>query len=99
MIKKTLFILITAALLSACSSDDDVASGGGTTVNTDSLSEEWYAGGKLGTVFNSSSSAYELSTPAVDANAQLSAEFQRGESFFENIFVTGNTGAFLTDLE
>lgn len=98
MIKKTLFILTTVALLSACSSDDDVAGGGGKTVHTDSLSDEWYAGGKLGTVFNSSSSAYELSTPVVDANAQFTTEFQRGESFFEDIFVTGNKGAVRTGL-
>lgn len=88
-------LLSVAALFTACHDDDSTSSGGG---GQETLSEEWYVGGKLGTVFNTSSSAYELSTPVVDADAKLSAEFQRGESFFEDIFVTGNNGAVRTGL-
>ena len=99
MIKKTSIVFSLFAMLVACSSDDDIAkNGNGGIPNIDSLSEEWYSGGKLGTVFNTSSSAYELSTPAVDASPQLSAEFQRGETFFEKIFVAGNSGAIRTGL-
>lgn len=92
-------LLSLTIIFTACSSDDEIANnGGGGTIGTDSLSEEWYSGGKLGTVFNTSSSAYELSTPVVDADPLLSAEFQRGETFFEKIFVTGNSGATRTGL-
>lgn len=53
------------------------------------LSEEWYAGGELGTAFNSTSSAYEQSTPVVDASTSMTASFLRGEGFFEDVFITG----------
>lgn len=49
------------------------------------LSEEYYAGGKLGTTFNSSSSAFEDPTPAIE-NAGLTANFKHGEYFFERTF-------------
>ncbi len=55
--------------------------------STSELSAEWYAGGKLGTTFNISSSAYEQPTTAV-VNAGLEDEFKIGEGFFEDIFVT-----------
>ncbi len=46
------------------------------------IEEETYAGGKLGTTFNSSSSAYEDPTPAV---TDISA-FKYGEYLFERDF-------------
>lgn len=51
------------------------------------LSDEWYPGGKLGTTFNTTASAYEQPAPAVE-NANLVAEFKAGERLFENNFVT-----------
>lgn len=54
--------------------------------------EEWYAGGKLGTTFNSSASAYEDPTPAVE-NAGLTDRFKYGEYFFERNY-TLNTKPF-----
>jgi CxxC motif-containing protein (DUF1111 family) len=51
------------------------------------LSEEYYSGGRLGTVFNETSSAYELPTPAVENGGYLAA-FKRGERLFEDPFVT-----------
>ncbi len=55
--------------------------------STTELSDEWYAGGKLGTTFNISSSAYEQATTAVE-DAGLEDEFKNGEGFFEDLFVT-----------
>ena len=43
--------------------------------------EEWYAGGLLGTTFNSSASAYEEPTPAVE-NAGMTGKLKYGEYFF-----------------
>ena len=52
--------------------------------------EETYAGGKLGTTFNVSASAYEDPTPAVE-QAGLVNEFKYGEYFFERPFTQSNT--------
>lgn len=46
------------------------------------LSEEYYAGGLLGTTFNTSASAFEDPTPAVE-QAGLTDRFKYGEYFFE----------------
>jgi len=54
--------------------------------------EEWYAGGLLGTTFNSSASAYEDPTPAVE-NAGMTDKFKYGEYFFERTY-TQNTKPF-----
>ncbi len=47
--------------------------------------EDTYAGGKLGTTFNASSSAYEDPTPAVE-QAGLGSKFKYGEYFFERTY-------------
>lgn len=49
------------------------------------LADEWYAGGKLGTTFNRSASAFEDPTPAVE-QAGLTDRFKYGEYFFERTF-------------
>ena len=51
--------------------------------------EETYAGGELGTTFNSSQSAYEDPTPAV-VNAGLTDRFKYGEYFFERTYTQNN---------
>ena len=56
------------------------------------ITEETYAGGKLGTTFNSSSTAYEDPTPATE-NAGLATKFKYGEYFFERTY-TQNTEPF-----
>jgi CxxC motif-containing protein (DUF1111 family) len=94
-----LFFMITlVGTFAGCSSNDSTPDG--REEKADTLSSEWYAGGKLGTVSNTTSSAYELSTPVVDASVALSAQFQHGEKFFENVFVTNGseTGAERTGL-
>lgn len=81
------------ALCAASCSDDEGSNTGSTTTTDDGqLSEEWYAGGVLGTAFNSTSSAYEQSTPAVDQSPTMAAAFLRGETFFEDVFIEGNEG-------
>lgn len=80
--------MVAAALaLTACS--DDNTTPGNENSGDGKLSEEWYAGGELGTAFNSTSSAYEQSTPAVDKDPAMVTAFLRGESFFEDVFITG----------
>lgn len=70
-------------LFVACNDDDDNSKPDEPT----ELSEEYYAGGLLGTVFNETSSAYEQPTPAIE-NAGLYASFKRGERLFENPYAT-----------
>ena len=54
------------------------------------LSEEYYSGGRNGTVFNRTSLAFEQPAPAVkDMPA-----FRRGEKMFENNYVTGSGTPF-----
>ncbi len=78
----TSFIL--AAAISTSCNNDDVEMTPGTP--SDNLSEEYYAGGKLGTTFDRSSQCFEQSTEAV-ANAGLSTAFLRGEGLFEDPFI------------
>ena len=83
------FILVIASL-SSCE-DDDVK-----TVKTETVEindEEWYAGGKLGTVFNTTSFAYEQPTPVVESNGMDQA-FKFGEYLFEKDFNENTEGAF-----
>ncbi len=70
---------------SSCSDDDEPK--GENNKPQEELSEEWYSGGKLGTSFNWTSSAFEQSTPAVDNDPVLAERFLSGEGFFEDIFV------------
>ncbi len=56
------------------------------------VDEETYAGGRLGTTFNQSASAYEDPTPAVE-NAGMVNAFKYGEMFFEHT-VTQNSAPF-----
>ena len=76
--KKSFFILIGSlfiitGILSGCHRQIE---------DPDWLEEETYAGGKLGTTFNSSSSAYEDPAPAVNDIAA----FKYGEYLFERDF-------------
>ena len=80
-----MFLLLFGA--SSCSDDDDPKGGESPSLPNTELSEEWYTGGKLGTSFNYTSSAFEQSTPAVDNDPVLSERFLSGEGFFEDIFV------------
>ena len=89
MYKPYYYIVITAAALTlaACSRE------GKETPDPQPLSDEWYAGGKLGTAFNQSSSAYEQPTPVVESEGMIQA-FKNGEQLFERDYNQNKEGAF-----
>ena len=93
---KALFILgITAGVLFSSCADDttDVLSwdiGEGSAID---YPEDYYAGGKLGTTTNNSSTAYKQPTLAVE-NAGMVTAFNEGEYLFEKDFNTNTSGAF-----
>ncbi|MGN0212097.1 MAG: di-heme oxidoredictase family protein [Muribaculaceae bacterium] len=78
------------ALAASCSDDTPNDNGTDQTVE---LSEEWYSGGKLGTVFNATTYAYEQPAPAVE-NAGMIQAFKHGEQQFERDFNENGEGAF-----
>ena len=85
--------LLAATLFAASCSDDD-----NNGANTDSdiaevTDEEYYAGGKLGTVFNASADAYQAASPAVE-NADMTLQFFKGERIFERDFNQTEGSAF-----
>ncbi|MDR1846799.1 MAG: c-type cytochrome [Bacteroidales bacterium] len=83
MKKHLIFVsLLNIFIATACRNDSE-----DTAPDTTSLSEEYYAGGKLGTTFNETTMAYEQPTPAVERSGMM-VDFRRGESLFEQIFVT-----------
>lgn len=83
MSKSNIMLFATLAVIAvSCSYDDPVTPGEGQPTE---LSEEYYSGGKLGTTFNTSASALEDPTPAVEA-AGMTDRFKYGEMFFERTF-------------
>ncbi|MBQ4376274.1 MAG: hypothetical protein II793_01090 [Bacteroidales bacterium] len=79
--------MITTAIVSC--KDDDKTEAEAIVGLPDYLVEETYAGGQLGTTFNSTASAYEDPAPAVE-EAGMANEFKYGEYFFERPFTTNN---------
>ena len=91
MNKRILIILFSVLALLGCKKDKNINLG-----NPDpgkEYSEEYYSGGELGTVFNSTAYAYEQPAPAVEKSGQ-SFDFQMGEYFFEKNYNTNTEGAF-----
>ncbi|MBQ6067980.1 MAG: hypothetical protein IJK84_00615 [Bacteroidales bacterium] len=88
MKKKTIIMAMaafaaTAVTFTSCQPDNV------TPTLTDELAEETYAGGRLGTTFNQSASAFEDPTPAVE-NAGMVNAFKYGEFFFEHTITQNN---------
>ncbi|WP_295940667.1 di-heme oxidoredictase family protein [uncultured Alistipes sp.] len=79
---------MAAAFFAAACSDDK---GGGGEPTPPEISEKYYAGGLLGTAFNTTSVAYEQPTPAVN-NAGMAQAFLNGEALFEKPFTADDTG-------
>jgi CxxC motif-containing protein (DUF1111 family) len=75
---------ICAASLTACAKDD--APNENTKPDRE-YSEEYYAGGKNGTVFITSSFAYKQPMPVIDDDAALYRQFMRGERIADKSFV------------
>ncbi|MEL5893731.1 di-heme oxidoredictase family protein [Bacteroides sp. GD17] len=83
-------LLSASFFLTACEDDKvDDNSGGGTTTE---LPDWYYTGGELGTAFVTTQTAFEQSTPVVDADAMMTASFNRGEQFFEKPFNSNVSG-------
>jgi CxxC motif-containing protein (DUF1111 family) len=82
--KKTLFFIVAISSLLSYSCRNDEESNQPDNPN---LSEEYYSGGKLGTSFNATTMAYEQPTPAVERAGMMNS-FRKGESLFEQVFVT-----------
>lgn len=80
---------LSAILLTACTDDDSPIVDG--TPDDGEMPEWFYAGGKLGTSFMSTSNALEQPTPAV-AKAGLAQSFLNGEALFEKPFMSNATG-------
>nr|WP_321465096.1 di-heme oxidoredictase family protein [uncultured Desulfobulbus sp.] len=52
------------------------------------LSEDYFTGGKAGTVFATTSRALELQAPAISNDPKLQEQFDAGEAVFEALYVT-----------
>lgn len=92
----TFSTLASAMMLIGCT-DSESTSNNGTDdeqILSDELIEQmYYAGGELGTVFNSTAYAYQQPTPATE-KAGMSASFKYGETLFERDFVQTDGTAF-----
>jgi CxxC motif-containing protein (DUF1111 family) len=82
------FILATVCILTAlaCSNNDKPAP------SVDN--EEYYAGGKNGTVFMTSSFAYKQPMPVIEENNTLYKQFMRGERLSDKSFVASEDMAY-----
>ncbi|PHR27274.1 MAG: thiol oxidoreductase [Desulfotalea sp.] len=58
------------------------------------LSDDYFTGGRMGTVFSTTSRCLELPAPAIDADEKLSEMFAKGEEIFEADFVTDPDAPF-----
>ncbi|OAM90555.1 thiol oxidoreductase [Termitidicoccus mucosus] len=58
------------------------------------IPEEYFAGGRQGTVFNTTSRCLELPSPAVEADPKLARQFAEGEAFFDADFVVDPRAPF-----
>ena len=87
-------MMMAPVVLSSCSEEDEGPLswdiGEGTAID---YPEDYYAGGKLGTTTNNSSTAYKQPTLAVE-NAGMVTAFNEGEYLFEKDFNTNTSGAF-----
>lgn len=92
--KRVLFyVSLLSISLTAVSCHDDDNNSDEINHGKKELSEDYYTGGKLGTVFNATSNAYEQPSPACD-NADFSYFFKKGESLFERDFNETEGSAF-----
>ena len=87
-----LSIALALALMACKNTQDNPNTNGYDEATLAQIRLETLSGGKLGTTFNASASAYEDPTPAVE-NAGLGTSFKYGEFFFERT-ITENSAPF-----
>ncbi|MDR3187969.1 MAG: hypothetical protein LBT94_02125 [Prevotellaceae bacterium] len=87
-----LFLAACCLTLAAACTDDD--NGSANTNGNQEYGEEYYAGGKAGTVFITSSFAYKQPMPVIDADPTLYKQFMRGERISDKSFVASEEMAF-----
>ena len=92
MKKHLIYSLCMSAALMAAACADDKGTDPAPDPNPDPVPEEYYAGGKLGTAFNTTSVAYEQPTPVVDDDAVMTQRFLNGEALFEKPFTANSSG-------
>ncbi|MDR1199415.1 MAG: c-type cytochrome [Prevotellaceae bacterium] len=83
---KFILTAVCTLALSACSDNDKPAP------SVDN--EEYYAGGKNGTVFINSSYAYKQPMPAIEKDNELYRQFMRGERLADKSFVASEDMAY-----
>lgn len=82
-INKILYTLaLSTILFCSCGPEEN-------TITPSWIDEETFAGGRLGTTFNSSASAYQDPSPAV-INAGMVSQFKYGEYFFDRTITQNN---------
>lgn len=96
--KKFNYIPVVFSLLALMSCSDKNSDNIDDVINIDPTtpiekSEEYYAGGELGTTTTVNAYAYRQAAPAVD-QAGMTQAFQIGESLFEKDYNTNTEGAF-----
>ena len=69
--KKLFLSVLTLGLIATFAACSDSNNGGGKDEPEKELAEDYYTGGKLGTTFNTTSSAYEQFTQAVENQGLL----------------------------
>ena len=80
-------MMLTSLLPAGCDRDDDAN-------NRVKYSEEWYAGGINGTVFDATSRAFRQPMPCIDADPVLYRQFMKGEGIFSKSFVSEENTAY-----
>ncbi|MEI6891127.1 MAG: di-heme oxidoredictase family protein [Pontiella sp.] len=87
-VKSARVVLLSLVMVSASSATVSV------TGIPPGLSEEFFTGGRMGTVFNTTSRCMEMPSPAVLADEELSEMFVEGEAIFDADFVTDRNAPF-----
>ena len=83
---------LSIGMITACSDDEVKTDNPSPSPEPSELPDWYYTGGELGTTFNSASTAFEDPTPVVDADADMTAAFNRGEQFFEKPYTSNFSG-------
>lgn len=85
------YTAMLVAALAAASCSDDKPDPNPNPGKEEDVAEQYYAGGKLGTAFVSTSKAYEQPAPAID-ESDMFLTFNRGEKMFEKPFTSNVNG-------